>query len=374
MVSVIVPVYNRAESLSRCVDSILSQSYSHIELLLVDDGSKDDSGLICDGYAQKDPRVKVFHKPNGGASSARNMGLDNAVGDWVSFVDSDDYLNSDFLEILMSGPEADMAIGSCRSMINGRLSRIWRIPDVQIDCMASMPEFFANNLTSLLMQSACVKLYRKSLFDDGTVRFNPEISLGEDQLFGLILYNRIDSVKVNGRAVYNYMLSYNFSERYAMSLDKVNHMLYLLMTEVVNLEKTYGIDLSDYKRSVVTGWLCDSVRLEDMFDKQTDRQRREIYSSYIPCEELDHNPSMLCLRRMKNHCRNGNHKEALRLSKLFTDNAGQTIKQRNDLYISDKLLLCFYLEKFPQLFHVMAFLLGKVNAFRLIIKRNKLFK
>ena len=88
-ISVIVPVYKVEEYLHRCVDSILSQSFTDFELILVDDGSPDNCGKICDEYAQKDSRVKVFHKPNGGVSSARNYGLDNAKGEWIAFVDSE---------------------------------------------------------------------------------------------------------------------------------------------------------------------------------------------------------------------------------------------------------------------------------------------
>ena len=96
-ISIIVPVYNTEQYLNRCIDSILSQSFTNFELLLIDDGSTDKSGDICDEYARKDERIKVFHKKNGGVSSARNMGLDFARGEWITFVDSDDYIDSCFL-------------------------------------------------------------------------------------------------------------------------------------------------------------------------------------------------------------------------------------------------------------------------------------
>ena len=96
-ISVIVPVYNVENYLPRCVDSILSQSFTDFELILVDDGSPDNSGKICDEYAEKDNRVRVFHKPNGGVSSARNLGLDNALGEFVTFIDSDDYVGREYL-------------------------------------------------------------------------------------------------------------------------------------------------------------------------------------------------------------------------------------------------------------------------------------
>ena len=100
MISIIVPIYNTEKYLDRCIQSILAQIYTDFELLLIDDGSTDSSGVICDRYVELDSRVRVFHKKNGGASSARNIGLDNANGEWVMFVDSDDYLRCNALDIL----------------------------------------------------------------------------------------------------------------------------------------------------------------------------------------------------------------------------------------------------------------------------------
>lgn len=98
-ISVIVPVYKVEQYIHRCVDSILAQSFTDFEIILVDDGSPDNCGKICDEYAQKDSCVKVFHKPNGGVSSARNLGLNNAKGEWVTFIDSDDYIEQGFFSI-----------------------------------------------------------------------------------------------------------------------------------------------------------------------------------------------------------------------------------------------------------------------------------
>ena len=96
-VSIIVPVYNVEKYLQRCIESILTQTETDFELLLIDDGSKDKSGLICDEYAQKDKRVNVIHKENGGVSSARNLGIEKANGEWMCFIDADDYVRQDFL-------------------------------------------------------------------------------------------------------------------------------------------------------------------------------------------------------------------------------------------------------------------------------------
>ena len=102
LVSVIVPVYNVEEYLGRCVDSILNQTYRNLEVILVDDGAKDSSGGICDAYAKKDSRVRVIHKENGGLSSARNAGIDAASGEYLEFVDSDDWIEADAVESMLS--------------------------------------------------------------------------------------------------------------------------------------------------------------------------------------------------------------------------------------------------------------------------------
>ena len=107
-ISIVVPLYNVENYLSRCIDSILCQKCSDFELLLVDDGSQDRSGQICDEYALKDNRIRVYHKKNGGVSSARNLGLEKANGEWICFVDADDYVKPDFLSSIQQYLEDDI--------------------------------------------------------------------------------------------------------------------------------------------------------------------------------------------------------------------------------------------------------------------------
>ena len=99
-ISVIVPVYNVEKYLTKCVDSIMNQTYKDLEIILVDDGSTDNSGKICDEYVKKDKRFKVIHKKNGGLSDARNVGIKNSTGEYLSFIDSDDYIDNDMIECL----------------------------------------------------------------------------------------------------------------------------------------------------------------------------------------------------------------------------------------------------------------------------------
>lgn len=176
-ISVIVPVYNAERWLGRCIDSILAQTFTDFELLLVDDGSRDSSGAICDRYAAADPRVRVFHKPNGGASSARNEGLDNARGEWITFVDSDDWIETDTIELLINKAEQEKAdIVFCDFWFD--------YPDRKVEkklCnwnksrKEGLQEYIATTWTCLWGS-----LQKKRLYDDNNLRSEESISYCED--------------------------------------------------------------------------------------------------------------------------------------------------------------------------------------------------
>lgn len=124
MISVVVPVYKVEKYLERCINSVLSQSYKDLEVILVDDGSPDKCGKICDEYAKKDDRVKVIHKENGGQSSARNIGIQEAKGQYISFIDSDDYLEKNAYETLIkvaTTTNADITEGGTEYTVLGKL-------------------------------------------------------------------------------------------------------------------------------------------------------------------------------------------------------------------------------------------------------------
>ena len=124
-VSIIVPIYNAQKTIARCIESILNQDYTDFELLLIDDGSKDDSGNICDFYAGQDERVRVIHKENGGVSVARNLALEEAEGEYLQFLDADDWITPNATRLLVESMEqnqCDMAIADFYRVIGERLS------------------------------------------------------------------------------------------------------------------------------------------------------------------------------------------------------------------------------------------------------------
>lgn len=179
LISVIVPVYNVEQYLSDCIKSILNQTYTNLELLLVDDGSTDNSGIICDEFSSVDNRIKVIHKINGGLSSARNVGIESASGDYYSFIDSDDYVEETFLECLYRKSLQENAdICEC-SFFRLRMNKMTR--ERVFDYETLDHETAIRRLLAIPYESFVViwnKLYRKKLFDK--IRF-PEGKLHEDE-------------------------------------------------------------------------------------------------------------------------------------------------------------------------------------------------
>ena len=188
MVSIIVPVYNAEKTLRRCVESILAQQYSDFEVLLMDDGSVDTSGSICDEYAQKDSRIRVIHKPNSGVSNTRNLALDLAKGVYLQFLDSDDWLTPDATSSLVRAAETnqcDLVIADFYRVIGERLSHKGDIKD---DTILSREEFAAHmmeNPADFYYGVLWNKLYRREIVEQNRLRMAPDISWCEDFMFNL---------------------------------------------------------------------------------------------------------------------------------------------------------------------------------------------
>ncbi len=187
-VSIIVPVYNAEKGLERCVDSILGQDFQDLELLLADDGSTDRSGAICDAYAARDPRVKVIHKPNSGVSSTRNIAMDQAQGDYIQFLDADDWITPDATKLLVRGMEdnsCDMVIADFYRVVG---TRVARKSDIDAEGAITREQY-----ADLMMESPSDfywgvvwnKLYKRSIINGHHVRMDPSISWCEDFIFNM---------------------------------------------------------------------------------------------------------------------------------------------------------------------------------------------
>ena len=184
LISVIVPVYKCEKYLESCVRSILAQTYSNLEILLIDDGSPDRCPSMCDAFAAEDQRVKVFHKVNGGASSARNLGLEHSVGDYICFVDSDDILPENAISDLQRGITANQcqyAAGICCILNSKKVKN--RITDEKIIDYAEAPEELLHYIVQSGSYSPYAKIFDAHVIREHGLRYDESLKCSEDALF-----------------------------------------------------------------------------------------------------------------------------------------------------------------------------------------------
>ena len=180
-ISIIIPVYNAESTLKQCVESILSQDFEDYELLLIDDGSTDGSSALCDEYMKRDSHVSVVHKKNGGVSSARNVGLQQAKGEWITFIDSDDYVSASYLNAI-EGRYEDLIIVPYVWYKSSELKNDERLREYSLikgdECIQS---FLNNYLTTLIFRGPCAKFFKRRIIGD--IRFDELMKVGEDTVF-----------------------------------------------------------------------------------------------------------------------------------------------------------------------------------------------
>ena len=222
-ISIIVPIYNAQKTLERCIDSILNQDFSDFELLLINDGSKDDSGKICDIYAGKDNRVRVIHKENSGVSASRNLALQEAKGEYLQFLDADDWITPNATRLFAESLEqnqCDMVIADFYRVIGERLSHKGSIDEGG----ALSREEFANNMmenpADFYYGVLWNKLYKKSIVEKYGLCMNPKISWCEDFMFNLEYIRHCETIFVLQVPVYYYVKTKGSLVSQSMSLAK----------------------------------------------------------------------------------------------------------------------------------------------------------
>lgn len=235
MISIIVPIYNVEKYLNKCVDSILGQTFTDFELILVDDGSPDRCGEICDYYKTKDKRVKVIHKENGGLSSARNAGIDIARGEYIGFVDSDDFIEPFMYEYLIESINKN----KCRLAVcainyvfeDGKsISKVKNEKDQVFKFSSAILEM---NKYKLFDMAACTKIFHKSLFDN--IRF-PVGKLSEDFYVMYKIFDSAQKISFVATPCYNYLQRQNSISRNT----RINHDFeYAAKEQMEYLENKY---------------------------------------------------------------------------------------------------------------------------------------
>ena len=232
MISIIVPIYNCAGSIRKCVSSIQRQTWSDLELILADDGSTDGSGQLCDQLGAIDSRIRVIHKENGGVSSARNAGLDAAQGELVMFCDSDDWVEPEWCERLcLAAAENPSCLPVCNYY---RSAPDCETINQEVQCQAikkriAKEDFFSLNQYELL-GIPWNKIFRRTILEENHIRFRPDLSLGEDLVFNLdYLHCLTDGFIFINRPLYHYTVGStdSLSAKYYPDLAGIYRKIYL---------------------------------------------------------------------------------------------------------------------------------------------------
>lgn len=226
-ISIIVPIYNAEKKLQRCIESILNQSYKNLEIILVNDGSNDNSINICEQYKLKDNRIIVIDKENAGVSAARNSGLDIATGKYVQFVDSDDYIKTNMCEHLIntiSKNDADVVICGYDKVRKGKIKSKF-IEDTTVSEMHSFRDTFNKVFKGALFNVPWNKLYKREKINN---YFKKNLSIGEDLLFNLKYFSNCNKFEVTKKCLYCYDVSQqeSLASKYDENLLENEIMLY----------------------------------------------------------------------------------------------------------------------------------------------------
>ena len=250
-VSIIVPVYNAEHTISRCIESILNQKYTDFELLLVNDGSTDRSGAICDAYAARDSRVRVIHKENSGVSDTRNTALNQAKGTYLQFLDSDDWITPDATSSLVRTSESgscDLVVSDFYRVVGERVSQKGDIDD---DGLMTREEYAAHmmeNPADFYYGVLWNKLYRREIVEAHHLRMDPQISWCEDFMFNLEYIRYAETFRALQVPIYYYVKTKGSLANQSMTISKTIKMKLTVFEYYHQFFKTV-LDEEEYEKS-----------------------------------------------------------------------------------------------------------------------------
>ncbi len=250
MVSIIVPIYNAEKYLNRCIDSILNQEYSDFELFLVNDGSNDSSGAICDTYAAADTRVKVIHKPNTGVSDSRNTAIRQAHGTYLQFLDSDDWITPDATKLLVRAAtehHCDLVISDFYRVVGERVSHKGDIEDDGVLTREEFAEHMMENPADFYYGVLWNKLYRRDLIEKHHLQMDTSVSWCEDFLFNLEYILHANVFYALQAPIYYYVKTKGSLASQGMSISKTIKMKFMVFEYYNNFYKNV-YDEKDYEK------------------------------------------------------------------------------------------------------------------------------
>lgn len=252
LISIIVPVYNGEQYIRRCVDSILNQTFTDFELILVDDGSTDNSSIICDDYANHDSRVRVIHKANGGVSSARNTGLSSIKGgEYVAFIDVDDYVVNTYLECLIANAEdADMIVCGFKHFYQGDENHMV-LREVYLDKLydeSNIGDLLSKRIEGLPFRTPWAKLFKTSIIKEYSLSFDKGMKLGEDTKFVFEYMLHASKIKTISLVGYLYREDHGGNiRRYLMPMKTNINCMTNIMTSYELLKEKYSFECQSFE-------------------------------------------------------------------------------------------------------------------------------
>lgn len=298
-ISVIIPVYNSERYLRKCIDSIINQTLKEIEIILINDGSTDNSFEIMEKYRQKDERIIVINTNNGGVSSARNKGIEIANGDYIIFIDSDDWCDYEMLEEMYNFAKKNkldfVGCGYIMETINGRCIRSI-ITNQKV--IGKKNKDISNILYRLELGYSVGKLYKRSILNDNNIRFNENINFAEDAIFIQEYILNIDSIGELGKGYYHYVRVNNQSlstkyvdnmsfimEKYWDISEKVYNKFTLygdLMRESGKIKEIDGVILSLYNNYKINCYKNRKQRIEEIKILLENKKIRKLINNLKP--------------------------------------------------------------------------------------------
>lgn len=272
-ISVIVPVYKVENYLDKCIESIQNQSYSDIEIILVDDGSPDNCGKICDEYAKNDTRIKVLHKENAGVSVARNTGMAAATGEYIMFVDSDDYIDENMISDMVSHLPADIVICGLKYVnTDGTVLDLYFLDSEEsITREEFIDSYFEIAERRHIFGGPVNKLFKKKIISEHNLEFNPEISICEDTLFVIEYLKKSENVSLVSKPYYNYVRygSDTLTCKYNDNAFEICKMLYKEKLELVKASEKYNMSyMYEYHITLYIGFFSYIYAFSNLSHKE----------------------------------------------------------------------------------------------------------
>ena len=318
LISFVTPVYKAEQFIRQCVDSMLAQTYTNIEVILVDDGSPDNCGAICDEYAAKDSRIKVIHQKNGGVSAARNTGIAHSMGEWIAFVDADDKVTDDYIEKLMA-KDGDWIIGGYRDTNHNSCL----LKEDSYIGKERLVQFFQEHQKYLYSNTIWGKLYSSPIIKKYYIKFNSCLRFSEDLIFNLHYLRYCNAISMSATNNYIYTADRCMGEKYKLTQQELSLILEQITERTNALSEKWGADVKCEKSIRVNIAMypmkkifIDSSEYEELYSHYVvGKEHSSFYDRYYSDEICS--PVIRGIRLAKMHIKTGHFIKAVKtLSKV----------------------------------------------------------